>query len=397
VIVTETDSGIDMDTQPGALFAADMYMTWLENGVVNVDWWDEHNGVGTVSTVDGATDYGDEGIFSNASTGSGYTEPAAETPFSPYYGIEMLSKLGAPGDEMVGATSNTALLKAHAVRRAGGGLDLLLDNEDPSNADTVSLSLSGFTGSGTPTVYTLGDNATSITSATGSASSVTVPAYSLVVVQIPGSGGTGVNAPGAPGQPVISGLTSAGGTLSWPASTPGSYPVADYQVYQQSGATSTLVATTSSTSLALSGLTIGNTYTYNVEAVDTQGDASLPSPPVTFTVPAPADSTCAVHYTVESSWPDGFGAAITITNRATTATSSWTLTWNWPASGEAVSSGWNGTFTQTGSAVSVASASYNGAIAANGGTTSIGFNGADTGSDPAPTVFSLNGTICSND
>ena len=64
-----------------------MYMTWLENGVVNVDWWDEHNGAGTITTVDGATDYGDQGIFSNASSSSGVTEPAAETPFAPYYGI----------------------------------------------------------------------------------------------------------------------------------------------------------------------------------------------------------------------------------------------------------------------------------------------------------------------
>lgn len=396
VIVTETNSSLDMDTQPGALFAADMYMSWLENGAANLDWWNEHNGIGTVSTVDGSTDFGDQGIFSNASTGSGYSEPAAETPFAPYYGIEMLSRLGGPGDEMVGSTSNTALLKVHAVRRSGGGLDLLLDNEDPSNADTVSLSYSGFTASGAPTVYTLGNNATAITSATGSATSVTVPAYSLVVVALPG-GGTGVTAPGAPGQPVVSSLTSAGGTLTWPASTAGTYPVADYQVYQQNGATSTLAATTTSTSLALSGLTIGATYTYNVVAVDSHGDTSLPSPPVTFTVPAPADSTCAVHYAVSSAWPGGFGAAVTITNRGTTPTSRWTLTWTWPTAGEAVSAGWNGTFTQTGSAVTVTNAGYNGALAANGGSTSIGFNAADTGSDPAPTVFALNGTVCSND
>jgi len=398
IIVTETDSSIDMDTQPGALFAADMYMTWLENGVVNVDWWDEHNGIGTaVSTVDGATDFGDEGIFSNASTGSGSTEPAVETPFAPYYGIEMLSKLGSPGDELVTSSTNNSLLKVHAVLRADGGLDLLLDNEDPANADDISLNLSGFTASGTPTVFTLGNDATSITSASGSASSVTVPAYSLVVVQIPGSGGTGVTNPGAPGQPVVSGLTSTGATLTWPASTAGSYPVADYKVYQESGSTSTLVDTTSATTVNLSGLTIGDTYTYNVIAVDTQGNQSLPSPPVTFTVPAPANAPCAVHYAVSSTWPGGFGAAITITNSAATATSSWTLTWAWPAQGEAVSDGWDGTFTQSGLDVTVTNASWNGVIAANGGSTSIGFNGTDTGQAPSPTVFALNGTVCDND
>ncbi len=52
-------------------------------------------------------------------------------------------------------------------------------------------------------------------------------------------------------------------------------------------------------------------------AVDSQGNQSLPSPPVTFTVPPPANSSCAVHYVVNSSWPGGFGAAITITNKGT--------------------------------------------------------------------------------
>ena len=185
VLVTETNSSIDMDTQPAALFAADMDMTWLENGAATVDWWDEHNGIGTVSTVNGATDYGDQGMFANASSSGGTTEPAADTPFAPYYGTEMLSKLAAPGDTMVTATASQPLLKAHAVRDSSGGLNLLIDNEDPSNSYSVSLALNGFTASGTPTVYTLANNATSITSAQGSASSVTVAPYSLTMVHVP--------------------------------------------------------------------------------------------------------------------------------------------------------------------------------------------------------------------
>jgi hypothetical protein len=404
VIVTETNSTLDMDTQPGALFGADMYMSWLENGVVNVDWWNEHNGAGTPSTVDGVEDYGDQGIFSNASNSSGVTEPAAETPFAPYYAIEMLSKLAAPGDEMVTSTSANALVRVHAVRRANGSLALLIDNEDPSNSYAVNLAYSGFTPSGSPTAYTFANNGNSITSATqSSTSAVTVAPYTLTVVQIPGTGGTGVTAPGAPGQPVAGNLasttasqTSGTATLSWPASTAGSNPVADYQVYQQSsGGTSTLVGTTASTSFNLSGLTIGASYTYNVIAVDSQGNQSLPSPPVTFTVPPPANASCAVHYTTTSSWPGGFGGGITITNKGSAATSSWTLTYTWPAAGEGVQSGWDGTWTQSGLNVTVTSESWNGAIAGGGGTVSIGFNGTDTGQDPAPTVFYLNNAVCS--
>jgi Cellulose binding domain/Fibronectin type III domain len=405
ILVTETNSTVDMDTQPAALFGADMYMTWLENGVTNVDWWNEHNGAGTISTVDGVTDYGDQGIFSNASSSSGSTEPAAETPFAPYYGIEMLTKLGSAGDEMVTSTSGNSLVRVHAVRATDGSLNVLIDNEDPSNSYTVSLAYNGFTPNGSPTVYTLANNATSITSATqSSTSSVTVSPYSLTVVHIPGSGGTGVTAPGAPGQPTVSGLGSSTSgnntgtaTLSWPASTAGTYPVAGYQVYQQgSNGSSTLAGTTTTTSFSLSGLTIGDSYTYNVVAVDSHGNPSLPSPPVTFTVPPPANSTCAVHYAINSSWGGGFNAAITMTNNGSTAINPWQLTFTLPA-GEAVQGGWDGTWSQSGQQVTVSAASWNSTIAANGGTVSIGYNGTDTGQDTAPTALYINGTVCAND
>jgi hypothetical protein len=404
VIVTETNPSIDLDTMPAALFAADMYMTWLENGVANVDWWNEHNGIGTVTTVDGETDYGDQGIFSNGSSGSGYTEPTTDTPFAPYYGIEMLTKLAAPGDTMVTSSSSQSLLKVHAVRDTSGNLNVLIDNEDPSNSYTVSLAYNGFTPSGTPTVYTLANNATSITSASGSASSVTVAPYSLTVVHIPGSGGTGITAPGAPGQPVASNLasstsssTSGTATLTWPASAAGTYPVADYQVYQVgSDGSSTLVGTTTSTSINLTGLAVGSTYTYNVVAVDSQGNSSLPSPPVTFTVPPPSNASCAVSYSLSGSWPGGFQGAVTITNSAATAVNGWNLTWTWPSSGEAITQMWDASYTQSGTAVSATNASYNATIAADGGTATFGFLANDTGQTTAPVAFYLNGNICSD-
>jgi Cellulose binding domain/Fibronectin type III domain len=405
VIVTETNSSIDMDTQPGALFAADMEMTWLENGAATVDWWNEHNGEGTVAAVNGATDYGDQGIFSNNSSSGGTTEPATDTPFAPYYGIEMLSKLAAPGGTMVTSTASQSLLKVHAVRDTSGNLNVLIDNEDPTNSYTASLAYNGFTPAGTPTVYTLANNATSITSATGTAGSVTVAPYSLTVVHVPGSGGTGVTAPAAPGQPVASGLssstsssTSGTATLTWPASTAGTYPVADYQVYQAgAGGSTTLAATTTATSVALTGLTIGTTYTYDVVAVDSHGNASLPSPPVTFTVPPPANASCAVHYSVAGSWPGGFQGGVTITNNAATAVSGWTLTWTWPSSGEAITQMWGASYTQTGTAVSAVNASYTATIGASGGTVNFGFLANDSGQLPAPAALYLNGKVCAND
>lgn len=404
IIVTETNSTVDLDTQPGALYTADMYMTWLENGAANVDYWNEHNGEGTVSTVNGATDFGDQGMFSNNSNFGGTAEPAVDTPFAPYYGVEMLSKLGAAGDEMVTSTSANALVRVHAVRTAAGALNLLIDNEDPTNSYTVGLTTSGFTASGAATVYSYTAGATSVTSASQtSTSSVTVAPYSLTVVHLPGSGGTGVTAPGAPGQPVASGLSSSTSgnntgtaTLTWPASTAGTNAVAKYNVFQQgSGGTTTLATSSTGTSVTLTGLTIGTTYTYNVIAVDSAGNQSLPSPPVTFTVPPPASSTCAVHYVVNSSWPGGFNASVTLTNKGTTAISTWKLTFTFPA-GESVQGGWDGTWTQSGQNVTVTDAGWNGALAAGGGNTTIGFNGTDSGQTTAPAAFFINGTICAN-
>jgi len=98
-----------------------------------------------------------------------------------------------------------------------------------------------------------------------------------------------------------------------------------------------------------------------------------------------------VAYTVTNQWAGGFGADVTITNLGA-AVSSWRLTWSFPA-GQTIQQLWNGTPTQSGSQVTVTNASYNGSIA-TGGTTSFGFNGVWSGSNPAPTAFSLNGVAC---
>ena len=51
------------------------------------------------------------------------------------------------------------------------------------------------------------------------------------------------------------------------------------------------------------------------------------------------------------------------------------------------------TWTQSGSQVTATNMSYNGTLA-TGASTSIGFNGAWSGSNPTPTSFTLNGVVC---
>jgi endo-1,4-beta-xylanase len=120
------------------------------------------------------------------------------------------------------------------------------------------------------------------------------------------------------------------------------------------------------------------------------GGTVSPSP----TSPPPTGSgTCHVVYAVSSQWNSGFTAQVTIGNTGSTALSGWTLTWTFP-SGQTVSSGWNGSFSQSGSAVTVTNLSYNGSVPA-GGSTSVGFNGTWSGSNTAPTGFTLNNATCS--
>jgi len=190
IAVTETNGSKYSDTAPQGLFAPDQYLTLMEEGAFTVDWWDLRNGSDctNLTTVDGATEYNDGGMVSSGAS----CEPAVNTPFPSYYGTEMIGKLGASGDTLVSTNSSTSLLSTHAVKRANGDVDVMLINKDPNNAASVSLSYNGFTpGSGTPTVYSYLKNGTSITSsATGSATSQTVPAYSIVVVQLHSGSGS---------------------------------------------------------------------------------------------------------------------------------------------------------------------------------------------------------------
>ncbi len=151
-----------------ALFLADSYMTWLENGASNVSWWDLHNGIemsgNNSSSLYGTANYGDEGILANGTCSAGLCEPPANMPFPPYYGMQMLTHLGVPGDQMVSASSRQRRVSAHAVRQTNGNLAVLLVNKDPSMSYTLTVSLSGYNPASRATVYSYGIQSTSISS-----------------------------------------------------------------------------------------------------------------------------------------------------------------------------------------------------------------------------------------
>jgi Cellulose binding domain/Fibronectin type III domain len=395
VALTELNSNVDEDTQPDALFAADATMTALEQGVFTVDWWDTHNGATALSTApDGATDFDDYGLLSSGQCIGSTCEPPMNTPFPTYYALSMLSKLGRPGDLMVGAGTDQSMIAAHAVRQANGDLAVMLVNKDPANSYTVDLHYAGYTPStAAPTVYTYGDEAAAITgAASGTSATQTIAPYSIETVVLTPSGNP-VSALTAPGSPQVTQTGATGATISWAPSTGGR--VMRYEVYRQFGTDSELLAESTSTSATLQNLVPGTGYTINVLATDQNGTLSPPSDPASFTTGTPGASTCAVDYAVTGGWGSGYIASVTLTDTGPSAINGWSLTFAFPAAGETEDGGWNGTWTQTGQNVEATSLSWNAQLAPDGGNSqTIGFVGGNTGAYPSPAAISLNGTVC---
>ena len=105
---------------------------------------------------------------------------------------------------------------------------------------------------------------------------------------------------------------------------------------------------------------------------------------------ASAAVVCQVGYTVNQ-WSTGFTAAVTITNTGTPVTS-WTLAYSYTGN-QALTQGWSGNWTQSGKNVTVTNASWNGSLG-TGGSTSLGANFSYSGTNTAPTAFTLNGVAC---
>jgi cellulose 1,4-beta-cellobiosidase len=113
---------------------------------------------------------------------------------------------------------------------------------------------------------------------------------------------------------------------------------------------------------------------------------------VASTATANAAPGCRVAYQITNQWQGGFGANVTVTNLGDAISGGWTLEWDF-AAGQRVQQGWNGTFSQSGARVTVKSPSWAGNLG-TGASVTPGFNGSWTGSNPVPTQFRLNGTVC---
>ncbi len=132
------------------------------------------------------------------------------------------------------------------------------------------------------------------------------------------------------------------------------------------------------------------------------GSAVTPTPSPTNT-PAPTPTStpssgagCRVQYVISNQWNTGFTATVNITNTGATAINGWTLVFTFPNGQTLQPSPWNGSFSQSGSTVTITNLSYNATIPAGGSLSSPpGFNANWSGANAPPTAFTLNGSACS--
>jgi hypothetical protein len=135
----------------------------------------------------------------------------------------------------------------------------------------------------------------------------------------------------------------------------------------------------------------GSPFSVTVTATDTTGAKG--SATFTWTISGSGGGgACHVVYTLNSSWPGGFTAQVTIKNTGTTTINGWSLTFTFPGD-EKITANFNGGFSQTGENATLTNASYNGTISA-GSTITDGFQGSWTSSVANPTSFAINGTTC---
>ena len=276
ISLTETSVGVGPNTTTGALYLADIYSGLLANGVFTVQWWNVHNGMGEVKTVEGEIDYNDFGILSSGQclSDNSVCQPPHNTPFAPYYGLSLINTFVRPGDQFIRTATNQPLVGAYAARRSNGDVAILLINKDPNNSYPISISYNGFTPAGSaPSVYTYTKGATSVSSSNaGSATSQTLAPYSLTAV-IVHPNRTIANPPSAPGLPSASAITDTTVTIAWPAASAGGDPIAKYEVYWQNGAISEQFGETPGTSFTVRNLVPGTRYTVSVLTRDTAGNA----------------------------------------------------------------------------------------------------------------------------
>lgn len=196
-----------------------------------------------------------------------------------------------------------------------------------------------------------------------------------------GGGGGDTSAPSVPTGLRSTSVSASAVSLAWTASTDNT-AVTGYDVYRGG----VLVGSTSAPAYADSGLSASTAYSYTVRARDAAGNASAVSAALTVTTAGDGGggAGCTAAYSVSSDWGSGFNGAVTVTNTGTAPTTSWKVSWTWGGN-QQITNLWNGGLAQSGTAVTVVNAPYNGGLAP-GASAGFGFGAGYSGANPSPTL-----------
>jgi len=193
----------------------------------------------------------------------------------------------------------------------------------------------------------------------------------------------------------VTGVTETTVDLAWNPSTD-NVQLALYEVLSITPGEDTVVARvwllppwSPRTSVQVSGLTPGTTYTFAVRTRDEAGNYSALSAPVTVTTGAVA--ACAVDHRVLSQWNTGTQVELTVRNTGPEPIDGWTLSWATPGDSELVAVWGAELVEQLDGVVTVRNPAYDPVILPDE-THVIGYLANAPGY--APTGFVLNGVSC---
>ncbi|WP_254909927.1 glycoside hydrolase family 44 protein [Micromonospora sp. NBS 11-29] len=376
---------------------ADQHYPGTKIAMTEYSWGGYGSLNGALAQADVLGIFGREGL----DLASLWTAPTADQPVANAFRIyrNYDGSGGAFGETSVRATSaDQEKLAVYAAERAADKATTLVVVNKSGTDLTSQVALTGVTASSAE-VYRYGAanlggivrEADQPVTATGF--TATFPANSITHLVLPRGATPGdTKAPTAPGKPTAGTVTADSVALSWAPSTDDT-GVTGYDVHRVDATGTVKVGSATGTTYTVTGLSPDTAYTFVVTARDAAGNVSAASPGLAVrTAPAAPTGGCTVGYSANS-WPGGFTATVTIKNTGTTAIDGWKLAFDFPTAGQKVGQGWSATWKQSGTSVTAESLSWNGRLAP-GTSTSVGFNGSWTGTNPTPTAFTLNGRRC---
>lgn len=124
------------------------------------------------------------------------------------------------------------------------------------------------------------------------------------------------------------------------------------------------------------------------------GGALVAAPSATAAATVPA---CTYSYTVQSQWPGGFTAQLTIGYSLAAASWGWSAGFDFVSPGQHVTTSWNSNITQYGSHVTVSASPYAPqSFLPQSGSLSVSFAGSYTTANPSPVNVTFDGVSCSS-